>query len=1001
MSETPHRPDATPNPDETLTDSRTGILRVPPEASGVYPPPAGYRPPSPSRRRGGCGCWIPVLLATFLATLLVIAGLFLPPVNLYDRLFGTQYEFLDAQRNAIAAPGGGLTLILDPADPGDNFGVALNTITLDDFLAGRAQNADWLPVVRAAVPPYLALQGAVYDIQTTGGAPDTLILDLPTNGIRADLLDVYGWRTATGRWEFLPAQPSTAGNLTVTLNGAPPQRVAVFQASVFDPQIIAPIDVTYTLTPEVAQVASIIAPAGLQPNLRGELVGSLAPGFSVNASYRVMPVIRNFLDDARVLDIDTAQTVLASRGLRAAHIQQITSVAVNGGYNGIFIDYRGLPDSLRADFSAFIRDLKDAFRTHGLALGVVVPAAINQDGAWQTGAYDWRALGASADFVQVNLSPDPTTFAPGEDRLVEAMFRWAVGEVSRNKLVAGMTALSTRQVNGVFTTLGYGQALSGLGNVTVTTETTSGGTVNPGTQVIARLDGFNALPGVDTQTRAPFIDYRDAGGNPVSRVWLTTADALRFRLDTFANFGLGGVALDDLPNPDLADGILQTVLNYRLQLPAPSTRSELALRWRIEGADGVINEVITALNDELVVTLEAEGNFAVNVEIVDGDFSSARSGAAVAVFAPTNTPTPLPTLTPTPLPTATPTLEPIIPTIPPAPGGGGNPGGGPAQPPGVNPGPGAIRGGFEYGGHVTNANSEVAANAMRQAGMTWMKVQVRYGPGADAGGAITQINDARARGFKILIGTVGNPADLRAGGGGYIREFANWTAQIAAAGPDAIEIWNEPNIDREWPAGQISGANYTAMLSAAYTAIKQVNPNVMVISAAPAPTGAEAAFPGRVVNDDNFLAQMMAAGAINYMDCVGVHYNEGIVSPRQVSGDPRDNFHSRYYQTMENLYWNATGGQRPLCFTELGYLTAEGYGGLSDFWGWARNTTVQQQAAWLSEAIAIASQSGRVRLVIVWNVDFTRFDANDPQGGYAIVRPGGDCPACRAIASAR
>ena len=55
----------------------------------------------------------------------------------------------------------------------------------------------------------------------------------------------------------------------------------------------------------------------------------------------------------------------------------------------------------------------------------------------------------------------------------------------------------------------------------------------------------------------------------------------------------------------------------------------------------------------------------------------------------------------------------------------------------------------------------------------------------------------------------------------------------------------------------------------------------------------------------------------------------------------------------------------------------------------------------VAEAISLASNSGRVQLLIVWNVDFTRFDANDPQGGYAIIRPGGGCPACDAIANAR
>ena len=36
--------------------------------------------------------------------------------------------------------------------------------------------------------------------------------------------------------------------------------------------------------------------------------------------------------------------------------------------------------------------------------------------------------------------------------------------------------------------------------------------------------------------------------------------------------------------------------------------------------------------------------------------------------------------------------------------------------------------------------------------------------------------------------------------------------------------------------------------------------------------------------------QMASAGAGQYADCIGVHYNEGIVSPRQSSGDPRDSY---------------------------------------------------------------------------------------------------------------
>ena len=247
---------------------------------------------------------------------------------------------------------------------------------------------------------------------------------------------------------------------------------------------------------------------------------------------------------------------------------------------------------------------------------------------------------------------------------------------------------------------------------------------------------------------------------------------------------------------------------------------------------------------------------------------------------------------------------------------------------------------------------------------------------------------------------VGNPAQLAANPTQYYQDFANFLGGVARLNPDAIEVWNEMNIDREWPAGQISGANYTQMLSAAYNAIKAANPNVLVISGAPAPTGF---FGGCTVNgcDDNlFIRQMRDAGAANYMDCVGIHYNEGIVPPNQRSGDPRGNssHYSRYFFGMTDLYGSTFPGKQ-LCFTEIGYLSAEGYGPLPAGFEWAASTSAQEQADWLAQAVTLARQTGRVRLFIVWNVDSTLYGA-DPQAGYAIVRPNNTCLACITIGAA-
>jgi LysM repeat protein len=303
-----------------------------------------------------------------------------------------------------------------------------------------------------------------------------------------------------------------------------------------------------------------------------------------------------------------------------------------------------------------------------------------------------------------------------------------------------------------------------------------------------------------------------------------------------------------------------------------------------------------------------------------------------------------------------------------------------------------IAGGFELGGQVF---SFAYPSQMKGAGMTWAKSQVVWDGSAPPSIAKGAIDAAKSKGFKILLSIKGDKGQIAGNASQYYQNFATFLGGVAALNPDGIEVWNEQNIDREWPAGQINGANYTQMLSAAYQAIKRANGNVLVISGAPSPTGF---FGGKCATngcDDNvYLQQMAQAGAGQFVDCIGIHYNEGILPPSASSGDPRGNsgHYTRYYPAMVNLY-GGVFSNKPLCFTELGYLSAEGYGPLPGSFSWAANVTAQDQAVWLAQAVNLAKQSRRVRLLIVWNVDSTTYAA-DPQAGYAIIRPNNTCNAC-------
>jgi len=939
------------------------------------------------------GCWLTAIISVFVAMVLVVVALFLPPFSLYEMLVGEQYTELQLQGEALQSADGGFTFAL-AADAPSEFRASLDVTSLQDFEASNASAGDWIPAAKSAVPYYLALQSNVYSIEARGNAPLVQLSVTAPNNASPTLLDLYGWYgdESGGEWRFVPSR--FVGNRMETVLAELPLHLAVFQAAPDAPHVMISYDIDTSMTVDAANVSSIVAPAGLQPWIDGTVVGQLAAGSDANGNYLWMPVIRNFADP-RAIDSETVVAIISNPALRTSHVRELSSVVNANGFDGLVIDYRALPAEQRENFSAFMQELNRSLSGLGKTLGVVVPSAENVAGFWETGAYDWRALGAEVDYFEIQLGINPMLYTFGENQFVEALLTWAVGEVDRSKITLGLSALSVRDIAGVYTPIAYDEALAGLGNVIVEADNVSEtGTIRPGSTLRARLDGRQAVGGINENLNAPYLDYVDDSGNVTARIWVTTGNALRFRMDWTARFALGGVAFSDLLEDGVADGILSAIGEFRTQIPTQPTTASWQLRWRIVNSSGEVVQVETTnLDADLEVVLQApDGNYAINPSVVlieEGvEQETVRTGAQVALFSPTNTPTPPPTATPAPTATVTPTPPPVVATNA-APvvnnvGGNSNPLAG-----------GRINlNGFAYGGHVTSAGSAVAISAMQSAGMTWMKVQIRYG--SDASGAIAA---AHAAGFRILVGTVGNPNDLAAGGNAYITNYANWLAGIAAAGADAIEVWNEPNLDREWPNGQLSGEYYTVMLRASYNAIKGANGSTIVISGAPAPTGAEAAYPGAVLNDDNFLRQMVAAGGLSYLDCVGVHYNEGIVGPLEVSGDPRGGYYTRYLPSTLQVYRSIVGG-KPLCFTELGYLTSEGYPPLPEYFNWAADNTLAEQSAWLAQAAAYLSQQPDVRLMIVWNVDFTLY-AGDPQGGYAMVRPGGSCPACQALSGAR
>ncbi|MFT5194490.1 MAG: hypothetical protein ACI9EW_001946 [Cellvibrionaceae bacterium] len=298
--------------------------------------------------------------------------------------------------------------------------------------------------------------------------------------------------------------------------------------------------------------------------------------------------------------------------------------------------------------------------------------------------------------------------------------------------------------------------------------------------------------------------------------------------------------------------------------------------------------------------------------------------------------------------------------------------------------------GFDYGGQTHDFQSP---DVMRRAGMTWVKFQLKWRSDSVPSEINEKLGRAKAAGFKVLVSVTGDPYPTSID----YPAFQTFMAGLGALSPapDAIEVWNEMNIDFEWPVGQIDPAIYVEqMLKPAYESIKAANPEIMVISGAPAPTGFD-----NGVNawaNSRYLNGMVEAGASQYLDCIGIHFNEGATPSTATSGHPAGEYFGWYFvPSMQNTFF-AFGGEKPLCFTELGILSGDGYGSLpGNFW-WAEQTNSSEQAEWLYQALGLAYTSGYVDLAIIFNVDIFHFE-DDPQGGFAIVRPGGGCPFCDSV----
>ncbi len=118
-------------------------------------------------------------------------------------------------------------------------------------------------------------------------------------------------------------------------------------------------------------------------------------------------------------------------------------------------------------------------------------------------------------------------------------------------------------------------------------------------------------------------------------------------------------------------------------------------------------------------------------------------------------------------------------------------------------------------------------------------------------------------------------------------DFARFAAEFAQRYEGKVShmvIGNEPNLSFEWGYRPTTAGDYVKLLEVVYPAIKEANPEMIVLGGALAPT-LEPKGSQWGTNDLVYLTEMYEAGAAAYMDGLAVH-SYGLTFPADADPDP-------------------------------------------------------------------------------------------------------------------
>jgi polysaccharide biosynthesis protein PslG len=220
-----------------------------------------------------------------------------------------------------------------------------------------------------------------------------------------------------------------------------------------------------------------------------------------------------------------------------------------------------------------------------------------------------------------------------------------------------------------------------------------------------------------------------------------------------------------------------------------------------------------------------------------------------------------------------------------------------------------------------------------------------------------------------------------------LETFCRELATRYAGKIEAYQIWNEPNLTREWGDQIPYPSAYVEFLATCATAIRQADPQAIIISAGLSPTGSR---DYSAIPDEEYLWRMYEAGAAQYFDVLGVHA-PGYSLPPEASREDAAAAEQerwarfRHVEDMRAIMVANGDAHKQIAIMEMGWTTDNREDSIYSWFGVSEDV----QADYLVRAYAYAAENWRpwVGLVTVIYMSKDIWTEDDEQYWWAIDEP--------------